>query len=137
MYPVATLSCGQISKGSVYFFCQLRQSQQPRKATLRVQESVHVKRILKNLPMDRNARIYHHTTHTHTHTHVHTILMEEGDSLVELPGIGNDVFSLFSKHCLLYDRWIVVLPALDGQLPHSLLQFEVAGWDGLLKKLRF
>ena len=60
--------------------------------------------------------------------------MEEGDSLVELPGVRNDFLSELSEHCLLYDWWIVIIPALDSQLPHFLLELEVAGGDGLLKE---
>ena len=67
---------------------------------------------------------------------IHTIFMEEGDGLVELPGVGNDFLSEVSEHGLLYDWWVIVIPALNGQLPHFLLQFEVAGWDGLLEEFR-
>lgn len=47
-------------------------------------------------------------------TDLHTILMEEGNCLVEFPGIGYDVFGVVSEQRLLYDGRIAFLFALDG-----------------------
>lgn len=52
---------------------------------------------------------------------IHTILMEEGDCLVQLPGVGNDVFGALTEQTLLNYRRIAFIFAVNSKLPHSLL----------------